>query len=165
MTEITIAAAMRQGMRRLAAGVSVITLTGRDAQLYAMTVTSVTSVSDSPPSLLVCINQATRLHEQLQEGRKFAINVLAEKHKAVSVACSTGEQSQARFDVGEWQLLEDLPPTLVDSEAVFVCSIQKLFPYGTHTIVVGDIDAVNIPTAAPSPLVYLNGGYARIEPA
>ena len=45
-----------QAFRRLTAGVSVISA-GNKSNRYAMTASSVTSVSMQPPSLLVCINQ------------------------------------------------------------------------------------------------------------
>lgn len=159
----TIARAMKDGMRRLAAGVSVISTIGVDDKPYAMTVTSVTSVSDAPASLLVCIHQNARIHEHLTLGRGFAINVLTQSQQNVSVACSTGDQGVARFNVGQWSFGENLPPVLTDAEASFLCHVRDLHVYGTHTIVIGDIQAVQVNTQAPQPLLYHNGAYATIK--
>src|SRR3569833_655882 len=53
----------KQGMRRLAAGVSVVT-TMDGAQPHGFSATSVTSVSADPaPLLLVCVNKAVSCHD------------------------------------------------------------------------------------------------------
>ncbi len=159
MTDV--ANAMREGMRRLASGVSVLATTGVDAKHYAMTVTSVTSVSDAPASLLVCVNQQARLHQHLLLDREFAIHVLTQSQVAVSVACSSGDQAQTRFDTGQWSFDERVP-MLKDAEASFVCRIRAIHAYGTHSIVVGDIESVSVRGEGVDPLIYHNGGYARL---
>ena len=54
----------RKAMGRLTSAVSVIS-TAHDAVRHGITVTSVTSVSMTPPSILFCINRASRLHNPL----------------------------------------------------------------------------------------------------
>ena len=49
-------------LRRFPAAVSVITSADQDRR-HGMTATAVTSLSLDPPSLIVCINQATLLHD------------------------------------------------------------------------------------------------------
>ena len=52
----------RKAMRRLTSAVSVIS-TAHDGARHGITVTSVTSVSMTPPSILFCVNRASRLRQ------------------------------------------------------------------------------------------------------
>lgn len=155
--------AMKDGMRRLVSGVSVISTFGADGQGFAMTVSSVTSVSDAPPSLLVCINQSTRIAPVLSIGQRFAVNVLGQSHQDVSIQCSTGEQNEKRLQTGNWCLDAGQIPYLKDAEAVFECVVDQSIPYGSHDIVVGKIVLVRMDKKSAAPLVYANGGYCGIS--
>jgi flavin reductase (DIM6/NTAB) family NADH-FMN oxidoreductase RutF len=65
----------RKAMRRLTSAVSVIS-TQHDNIRHGITVTSVTSVSMSPPSLLFCLNRASRLHDPVIRAGRFCVNML-----------------------------------------------------------------------------------------
>ena len=66
----------RSTMRRFPATVTVITACASgDQRDHGMTVTAVTSVSMEPPSLLVCLNNRTLLHELLLCRPDFIVNV------------------------------------------------------------------------------------------
>lgn len=155
--------AMKAGMRRLAAGVSVISAVDDQGKRYAMTASSVTSVSDDPPSLLVCINKSARICPILTVGQTFAINVLGQTHSDVSIVCSTGDQGDKRFDVGHWSITAANTPILADAEAIFECTVDVVHAYGTHHIVVGKIASVIVSASHADPLIYCDGGYRRLE--
>ncbi len=154
--------AMKEGMRRLASGVSVLSAVCEKDGRHAMTVSSVTSVSNSPASLLVCINELTIMHDVLvKEGDRFAINVLASEQENVSNVCAGLQQDLERFDVGQWQESSTLP-YLADAEAVFFCKFDKAVQYGTHKIIIGCIENVLVSEGDINPLIYLNGNYHGI---
>lgn len=165
MQEIELGQAMKEGMRRLASGVAVIAARGADGYRTAMTATSVTSVSDKPASLLVCVNRATSLHTVLEKGADFSVNVLASAQQDISNHCSRGDQGENRFSVGDWQASgEQETPYLNGSLVTFICRQSKTVTHGTHDIVIGEIERVLIAEAGEvDPLVYLNGGYRRCE--
>ncbi len=154
--------AMKMGMRRLVSGVSILTTQSSSGSDYAMTVSSVTSVSDAPPSLLVCVHQSTRIAPIVTVGAYFAINILKQAHSPVSTVCSTGDQGEHRFEFGQWVRQPGAAPHLVDAEAVFNCQVDAVYPYGTHNIVIGKIQEVLLSTGEPEPLAYLNGHYVRV---
>lgn len=154
--------AMREGMRRLASGVCVVTAKGKDGSPYAMTATSVTSLSDSPPSLLVCINKSARMFEAIDQGSDFCINLLAYGQDEISNRCASGDQGVARFDVGAWSMDKPLP-YLSDGLAAFFCRQDRAIDYGTHRIVIGNIEEVLVnDDDSINPLLYLNGGYHKL---
>lgn len=128
-----------------------------------MTVSSVTSVSDSPASLLVCVNQQISLKGHLEvEGCKFGVNVLSREQQQVSNVCAGFELVHDRFSVGRWQEGPDAIPYLQDSEAVFFCRTDQVVRYGTHHILIACIEDVLVSEHTADPLLYHNGGYNHI---
>jgi flavin reductase (DIM6/NTAB) family NADH-FMN oxidoreductase RutF len=74
------AEAFRQGMRRLAAGVTIVT-TIHDGERSGLTATAVTSLSVDPPQLLVCVNREAGSHDLIRRGERMCVNVLSHAHK------------------------------------------------------------------------------------
>lgn len=158
-----LADSMRLGMRRLASGVSIIATRNKSGTGFAMTVSSVTSISDEPPSLLVCVNRDTKISSELALGHMFSINVLEQSHEDVSVVCSTGTQGEERFQTGDWNKEHGPAPSLNDAEAVFFCKVDQRVSYGTHDIVIGKITEVRVSAMEPDPLIYFNGRYCQLK--
>lgn len=155
--------AMKQGMRKLAAGVSVLSTRVNPQERFAMTVSSVTSVSDNPPSLLVCINQNISLKGHLEVlDCGFAINILSRSQQRVSNICAGFELVHDRFSVGHWQDGLDGIPYLQDSETIFFCRTDKIVSYGTHYILIARIEDVLVSEQPADPLLYHNGGYRHL---
>ena len=76
MTEIPVSPAdFRGAMRHLTGGVSVITA-GRGKDITGMTVTSVTSLSVEPPTLLVSINRDASSFPLIRRHGAFGVNIL-----------------------------------------------------------------------------------------
>ena len=156
-------AAMKQGMRYLASGVGVVTAKSADGERFAMTASSVTSVSDNPPSLLVCVNKSARMDAVMTESDSFAINILAKQHQEVSNNCAKPADGDSRFQLGDWQQCEDSELFyLKDAPSVFICKKSNVFEYGTHNIYIGDITKVVVADEDSELLVYANGAYRYI---
>lgn len=157
--EQDLGAAMKAGMRRLASGVAVITCRDEEHGRQAMTASSVTSLSDSPASLLVCVNTATTMAVSLTPGAAFAVNILSADQQEISNACAGGEQGEGRFALGDWQDNSEQVPLLGGSQVSFSCTVDQVHPYGTHHIVVGQIQSICLDNEQFSPLIYADGGY------
>src|SRR5690554_6661089 len=95
--------AMKAGMRHLASGVTIVATRGADGVPYAMTVTSVTSLSDAPASLLVCLNRSSATYQSLSDNDLFSVNILTEEQQVVSHRCASTPESGDRFSEGGWQ--------------------------------------------------------------
>lgn len=155
--------AMKLGMRRLASGVCILSAQTAEGEMFAMTVSSVTSVSDNPASLLVCINKLVSQHSYLSTpGTRFAINALNSNQQDLSNLCAGREQGRDRFSLGSWQQDEYSVPYLTDAQAVFFCEADKVMEYGTHHIVVGKIHQVLVGEDDVNPLLYVDGGYGYL---
>lgn len=155
-----LSARLKKGMRRLASGVSIITAQGANDKRIAMTVSSVTSVSDSPASLLVCVNKSATMASALKMGDVFAVNVLNQSHEPISNACATPEVGDSRFALGQWSRDDSSGVYfLADAPAVFFCVVKQIVEYGTHHIYIGDLLDANTHDSEYPLLGYANGGY------
>lgn len=158
MSNNNLASEMKQGMRRLASGVCVLSTRVNEKERFAMTVSSVTAVSDDPASLLVCINKNISLKGYLEQvGCTFAINALTVDQIDVSNVCAGVGPPCDRFLVGNWG--EGADPYLTDAAAVFLCHTDEVLSYGTHNIIVAKIDSVQTPLKESLPLLYHDGSY------
>ena len=77
------AIALRDAMRHLVSGVCIVTAGLGDDQA-GMTVTSATSLSIDPPTMIVCINRSSSVWQRIQRYRHFCINILADHHNEIA---------------------------------------------------------------------------------
>ena len=91
----------KQGMRCLAAGVTIVT-TVHDGVRGGLTATAVTSLSADPPQVLVCVNRTANAHDLIHRGSLLCVNVLCHGHKdlAARFAGQNGVFGAGRFDAG-----------------------------------------------------------------
>ena len=146
----------RQAMRRYIYSVSIMSNKDDNGNSNAITVSSVTSISMDPPSLLICINKSSRIHDTLQIGSKFCINLLKKDQEDLSNICSDEESYEERFNNENWDTEEI--PFLSNAQANIFCKVDKLTSYHTHTIVVGLVENANH-TNEISTLTYVDGKY------
>ena len=90
-------------MRRFPAAVTVIT-SADQTRRHGMTATAVTSLSMDPPSLVVCVNQASLLHDIMLLARRFCVNLLRRDQVALSAAFSGALSPETRFGLGDWAM-------------------------------------------------------------
>lgn len=149
---------LKDAMRRLASAVAVVSARSRDGGSVGMAATSVTSLSMSPPSLLVCVNRQTGIHASMFIGARFNVNLLGNNHRDVAAAFGGQMARELRFGVGQWA--DDIQglPALADAQAVIGCEVDRLVTYGTHTIVIGAVREVRV-SGEVQPLIYQDGRY------
>ncbi|MEX0753085.1 MAG: flavin reductase family protein [Xanthobacteraceae bacterium] len=151
--------AFRHAMRRVASTVTIISAQSR-GERRGTTATSVTSISMEPPSVLVCFNRASRLHEFLSREDRFCVNVLHTDNMETSKIFSDPSAGPERFNSGKWQADAGGTPYLADAQANLFCRKEKEIAYGSHTIFIGRVlqawarDDI-------SPLLYRDGRYTQ----
>ena len=153
----------KQGMRRLAAGVTIIT-TAVDGAPRGLTATAVCSLSADPPQLLVCVKRTAGAHDAIARSRRFCVNVLAHGHHnlAARFAGHDGVRGEARFRAGRWVALKTGAPALTGALAAFDCVVSEQVAATTHTIFIGRVVAMCVRHKA-KPLLYASGGYASVQ--
>lgn len=155
----------RQGMRRLAASVTILTTRMADGTRIGMTATAVCSVSGDPPTLLCCINRTNATRTAFAESGIYAVNVLAAGEDDIATRFATPMSPEERFARGAWTTLSTGAPILEDAVASFDCRIAQIAEIGSHSIFFGEVLSVNVRGAHVAPLLYAHGGYGAFASA
>jgi flavin reductase len=127
-----------------------------------MTATSVTSVSASPPSLLVCINQKASLYETIAQAGLFCVNILKVRQVEVGKTFAGALPRRERFAVGEWNENAFGLPVLAGAQAAISCRVAESMSYGTHAIFVGQLLQTSIDELI-APLLYADGRFSSLR--
>jgi flavin reductase (DIM6/NTAB) family NADH-FMN oxidoreductase RutF len=154
-----VASGFKLAMRRLAATVTIVS-TADDEGYHGLAATAVTSVSTEPPSILACINRSASPSEVLMQRGRFAVNILHADNADLVPIFSGKIKGPERFTHGIWDHLNGVP-VLTNAQAVMVCTLAEKLVFGTHTIVVGTVDAVRIREDI-DPLVYQDGYLGKV---
>jgi flavin reductase (DIM6/NTAB) family NADH-FMN oxidoreductase RutF len=149
----------RLAMRRLSATVTIVS-TGDEEGYHGLAATAVTSVCAEPPAVLACINRAAGPSDKLLQRKRFAINILHADNAPLVPIFSGKLKGPERFLHGVWDHLEGVP-VLTDAQAVLVCTLAQSSVFGTHTILIGQVDAVRIREDI-DPLIYQDGYFGRV---
>ncbi|BFM49845.1 flavin reductase [Marinomonas sp. THO17] len=124
----------RDGMSLLGSAVTVITTDG-EAGRFGFTATAVTSVTDEPPTLLVCMNRNSFAHPYFIENGVLSVNVLQSHHQGVSWDFANRElTSEERFAKHEWSTLKTGSPILEEALVGFDCEIHEAHEMGSHSV-------------------------------
>lgn len=151
----------RNAMSLLTTAVNVITTEGASG-LHGFTASAVCSVTDTPPTLLVCMNQASRSHSHFVENKRLSVNVLGAQHEKISGAFASSKlNSEERFKLGAWTTLETGSPILEDALVSFDCEIDQIQEIGTHSVFMCRVVAIKKSQQNES-LVYFDRAYHHV---
>ena len=148
----------REGMAWLAASVNVITTDGV-AGRHGFTASAVCSVSDTPPTLLVCMNKNVRSHAAFMENGVLCVNVLSRSHRELAGAFSSRQVSiDERFSAASWSVMKTGAPALDGATVNFDTRISQILDAGTHDILMCEVRDVRL-GAARQGLVWFGRAY------
>lgn len=152
----------REAMSRLGAAVHVITTAGA-AGPVGTTATAVCSVSDAPPTLLVCLNRRSQTNSAVLQNKVFCVNTLRDDGAPMAdlFAGRTGIRGAERFATGEWITLATSSPVLASAVVAFDCRVMEVRSVGGHNVVVGAVQMVRLGEKGPV-LVYHERAYKKI---
>ncbi|HEY0290173.1 MAG TPA: flavin reductase [Pseudomonas sp.] len=154
-------ATFRDAMARLGAAVHIVTSHG-NAGTTGFTATAVCSVTDTPPTLLVCLNRNASAYAAVVENGVLCVNTLASSQQSLSQAFGGKTPMAERFAGGEWTSLQTGSPVLHGAIANFDCRIVEARQVGTHDVLI--CEAVAILSEADSPgLLYVDRAYHALS--
>ena len=145
----------RLGMRKFVYSVSVVSNLDKD-KINAITVSSVTSVSLDPPSVVVSVNKKSSIHESLISDSRFCINTLTIDQQDIAEICSDPKRGAERSK--NFELLDEDVPVLRGALLNIICRVDKVFQYHSHSLVVGIVQDV-ISIENQESLIYQDGTY------
>ena len=155
---------LRDAMRQVAGGVSVITV-GAGAERTGLTVTSAVSLSVDVPTMLVSVNRTASAWPILQKYRHFCVNFLTAEQREVAdrFAGKDGVKGAARYESARWSTLETGALALDGAVASVDCRVEEFIERHSHVIVLGTVQAIRL--QGGEPLVYSRGRYGAFAQA
>lgn len=156
----------RTAMARLGAAVNIVTTDG-PAGRQGCTASAVCSVTDSPPTLLVCLNRNSDSNTAIKRNGVLCVNVLASHHDTLSSVFAGllgHDDAKARFSYGTWEQLVTGAPALADAAVAFDARVAQVTEIGTHSVFFAEIEEIRIDANA-SALVWFDRSYHRLPAA
>ena len=140
-------------MARFPTGVAVVTTTGEDGSPRGMTVSSVCSVTLSPPTLLVCLRKGSPTLDAILDRALFTVNFLHGRAQAVAELFASGAPD--RFDLIPWEMPAAAggPHLREDAHSTADCRVSRTEHVGDHIVVFGEVFSVS-EHHEHAPLVY-----------
>lgn len=155
--------AFRNAMAHLPAAVNVISTDG-PAGRCGITASAVCSVTDTPPTVLVCINRNSAMHEVFRQNGQLCVNVLSDEHEelAMHFAGATKVSMAERFVPEEWYAGVSGQPVLHQALVTLQGHIKECKDVGTHSVMFVELDAINVREEKDS-LIYFNRLFHKVK--
>jgi flavin reductase len=151
----------RDAMARLGAAVSIITTDG-PAGRAGFTASAVCSVTDDPPTLLVCMNRASSAHASVTGNKLVCVNVLSAQQEPLSRLFGGKVPIAERFAAAVWSTLETGAPVLADCAVAFDCQIVNVTAVSTHDVLFCRVVALRR-SGLTENLIYLGRAYHSVR--
>lgn len=149
----------RAVLGRFATGVTIVTARDANDRDHGMTVSAFSSISLTPPLVMVCIANDATMSPVLANASAFGVNVLSAAQEALSRRFA-GQLDDRFTGVGLSRgVLGNV--ILDDVLAALECRVVARHPAGDHTIIVGQVESGAAHDGRP--LMYYRGGYALLE--
>jgi flavin reductase len=152
----------RQGMANLGAAVNVITTDGGAGQA-GFTASAVCSVTDTPPTLLVCLNRSASVFETFKSNQVLCVNTLSSQQQHLSNLFGGKTPMPERFAQGTWSTLLTNAPVLEDALVSFDCEVVQTMSVGSHDVLFCQVKAMK-QSYGLNALMYFNRGYCEPLP-
>lgn len=138
-------------MSTFCTGVTVVTAVAGDGRPHGLTCTSLTSVTVSPPTLMVCLDERSGTLVAIRDSGRFAVNLLHDGGRRAAEVFSSAAPD--RFDRIPWCHGETGGLWLMeDAFAVAECRVVKAVVIGDHVAVFGEV--AHVRQRAETPLLY-----------
>ncbi|RAK14956.1 flavin reductase (DIM6/NTAB) family NADH-FMN oxidoreductase RutF [Anoxybacillus vitaminiphilus] len=145
----------RNAMGKFATGVTVIT-TELNGAVHGMTANAFMSVSLNPKLVLVSIGEKAKMLEKIQQSKKYAVNILSQDQKVLSM--NFAGQLEKQVDV-QFEELGGLP-VIKDALAQISCRVVNEVQAGDHTLFIREVMDINI--TEKDPLLFFSGKYHQL---
>jgi flavin reductase ActVB len=149
----------REAMSHLASAVTVVTTQSAPGARWGFTATSVVSVSQDPPLVLVGIANDSSCLEAMLRSESFAVNMVGQSQSAVADSFARkGADRFAGHDFVPWSTAGT--PRLLGAYAAYLCRTAGSIPVGDHQLLIGELIGFSGPSTADAPLLWHRRGFA-----
>jgi flavin reductase (NADH) len=153
----------REAMAHLPAAVNILTTDGPNGRC-GITLSAVCSVTDDPPTVLVCVNRASAMHDVFKaNGRSASTSSAGSSRNSPCTSPAPPKVPMAeRFTWDVWDRTQDVP-VLKDALVTAVGTIKHTVPMGSHSVLFVEIEQIRTRSGGQS-LVYFGRAFHRLDP-
>ena len=150
----------RDAMAALGSAVTIVTTDGEGGRA-GFTATAVCSVTDTPPTILVCLNRGSSSFETFKRNQVYCVNILSECHQRLSTIFGGPTPQADRFSAADWSPMGTMAPALDDALVSLDCRIVQTVSVGTHDILLGEVNDIRL-REGDDGLIYFARHYHRL---
>jgi flavin reductase (DIM6/NTAB) family NADH-FMN oxidoreductase RutF len=148
----------RQIMGKFATGITLAS-TAVGQTTWGMTANAVTSLSLSPPLVLLAVVKESQSQQMFQQAGCYALNILTADQQAISHRfAAPGPKDLSGLN---YTTAVTGAPILLDTLGWVDCKVVEILPGGDHEIFIGEIVAGDCRDGEP--LLFFSGKYARLS--
>jgi flavin reductase (DIM6/NTAB) family NADH-FMN oxidoreductase RutF len=126
-------------MASFPSGVAIVTTSTADGTPRGLTTTAVSSVSADPPTILVCVDLASRTLGALRSTRRFVVNFMAAGRSELCLLFASKEED--KFSNVAWRATETGLPLLHEDVLAWAeCATLHELEIGDHVLFVGRVE-------------------------
>lgn len=153
----------RDAMAHLGAAVNIVTTDGPGGRA-GFSATAICSVTDDPPTLLVCLNRNASVHAAVASNATLCVNTLRPGHEELSQLFGGKNPQEVRFAGANWSTSATGAPVLNDALISFDCRIVDRLASGTHDILIGQVQSIRLGDIREG-LIYFGRRYHHLSVA
>jgi flavin reductase (DIM6/NTAB) family NADH-FMN oxidoreductase RutF len=153
----------REALSRVASSVSVVTTDGPHG-IAGFTCSAVCSVTDEPPTIMVCVNRKSAANAIIKANGVLCVNSLgAEQVELSQIFAGVGRvPMQERFNGPHWRALITGSPCCTQARVALDCRVSEVHEIGTHSVILAEVLSTAQATD-DQPLIYHSRTYATIR--
>ena len=149
----------KQAMGRFPSGVTIVTSADDLGNKCGFTASAFSSLSLSPPLVLVCLACNADCFETFNKQTKFAINIIGPSHEELAFKFAT--KGCDKFGGDEFSEGSSGLPILPDCPVSLECNTTNVYEGGDHVILVGRVEYLNINNNMPT--VWHQGKFHHLQ--
>lgn len=138
----------KQAMGRFPSGVTIVTTINNDGQRCGFTASAFSSLSLSPPLILVCLANNADCFDSFSTGKQFVVSIIGPEHEALAFKFATKDSD--KFEGNEFVPGASGLPILSNNPVSLECNTKYTYPGGDHVILVGQVEHLRINDENPS---------------
>lgn len=154
----------KEVLSRFATGVTVVT-TRCDGVQHGLTVSAFSSVSATPPRVLVCLGNDTDSKPLIERSKVFAVHILGRQHATLGPRFAKMlPQVTDPFSGLSVRTERTGSPILSDCLAWLDCRVESAIAVGDHTLFLGAVEAAGHEPGEGEPLLYFRRAWRVLGP-
>ena len=163
MLNQTTAGEFREAMSRVASSVSIVCTDGPHG-IAGFTCSAVCSVTDQPPTIMVCVNRKSAANAVIKANGVLCVSSLGSNQIELSqiFAGVGGVPMIERFAGPGWGALVTGSPYCTASRVALDCRVADIREVGTHSVIFGEVLST-AHAGEGEPLIYHSRNYATLR--